>query len=312
MKVQFKVSQGSQFELEVDGGLTVSDLKALVSEPASLPAGQMRIIFRGRILKDAETLSQNQVEEGSVMHVVKAPGAVTAAPAASAAATPAPAPASSAGLSQIAPNQGQQQSAAANLFGGMGGGMGAGMGTGMGGLDPATMTAMLQNPQFQQMMQQMASNPQVMQQMIQSNPMLAQMAQQNPQVAAMLQNPQLLQMMMNPQMIQAAMAMQQMQQQMQQPGQPGQPGMNPAQMAALMQNPMFNQMMAASQQGQGEEEIAVQPAAMAELQAMYADQLNQLEMMGFNDRVRNVEALSVSDGNVEAAINYLLTYTGAQ
>lgn len=60
-------------------------------------------------------------------------------------------------------------------FGGMGqGGFGQGQGQGQGGLggglgmNPEALTAMLQNPMIQQMMQQMMSNPQFLQSMLQN------------------------------------------------------------------------------------------------------------------------------------------------
>jgi|AntAceMinimDraft_1070359.scaffolds.fasta_scaffold77876_2 ubiquilin len=60
------------------------------------------------------------------------------------------------------------------------------------------MAQMLENPQMQQMMQQMLNDPNT----------IAQMSQGNPQMAAALQNPQMRQMLANPQMIQAALRMQ--------------------------------------------------------------------------------------------------------
>ena len=38
----------------------------------------------------------------------------------------------------------------------------------------------------------------------------------------------------------------------------------------------------------------------------YKDELELLQSMGFLDRGRNLEALMISDGNVETAANYLL------
>jgi ubiquilin len=193
-------------------------------------------------------------------------------------------------------------------------GMG-GMGGNMGGMDPATMSNLMQSPMFQQMMSAMAQNPQMMAQMMQANPMVQQMAAQNPQMAALLQNPQMLQALMNPQMIQAAI---QMQQAMQggapgggfpaaAPAPSGQP--NYAEMAAAMQNnPMFAQML----QGSGSEGgMPLPPAQLAEFEQRFASEISQLEAMGFHDRAANIEALRVCDGNVELAINYLFDLGGS-
>jgi ubiquilin len=47
--------------------------------------------------------------------------------------------------------------------------------------DPQTMATLMQNPMYQQMMQQVMSNPQLMEQMFRSHPMFA----NNPQAAEM-------------------------------------------------------------------------------------------------------------------------------
>jgi hypothetical protein len=59
------------------------------------------------------------------------------------------------------------------------------------------------NPQMQQMMQSMMSNPAMMDMALRANPQLRAMIEANPQMASMLQNPQLVQSMMNPQMLRA-------------------------------------------------------------------------------------------------------------
>ena len=178
---------------------------------------------------------------------------------------------------------------------------------GLQGMDPAMMQGLMQTPVFQQMMQQMASNPQLMAQMIQSNPMLQQAVAQNPQLGIMLQNPELLRVLMNPQTMQAVLTLQQAMAgaAVQPQAQAG--GNNyAAMMQAMAQNPMLAQMLANEEAGLpvaaplGEE-------AAAELSQRFAAELTQMEMMGFVDRNANLEALRVCDGNVEQAINYLLS-----
>lgn len=261
----------------------------------------------GRILKDEETLAQHGVQTGNVLHLVKGakPGQPTDTPAATTTgAKPAEAtPAGPAG--QSSPNVLPQ--AGGSMFGQMPQGM-----------DPQMMGHLMQTPMFQQMMSAMAQNPQMMSQMMQMNPMVQQMAQQNPQVAMLLQNPQLMQQLMNPQTIQAMLQMQQVMsglqqaqqaQQPQQVGGPNRPG-GPdygSMMAAMQSNPMFAQMLAGGGGGspQAGGVAPLPPAAMAEFEQRYASEIAQLEAMGFVDRVANIEALRVCEGNVEHAINYL-------
>ena len=77
------------------------------------------------------------------------------------------------------------------------------------GLDPNTIAQMMVNPQVQQMISQMMSDPQLMQQIMGNNPMIQNMMNANPQLRDMLSNPQFMQQLANPQMIQAALQMQQ-------------------------------------------------------------------------------------------------------
>jgi len=182
-----------------------------------------------------------------------------------------------------------------------------------GGMDPAMMASLMQQPVFQQMMQTMASNPQLMAQMMQSNPMLQQAVAQNPQLGAMLQNPELLRVLMNPQTMQAILSLQTAMAgaAVQQPAQQQQPGNNyAAMMQAMAQNPMLAQMLA-NEEG-APAAVPLGAEAIAELSQRYAEELGQMEIMGFFDRNANIEALRVCDGNVEQAINYLLSETGHQ
>jgi len=213
--------------------MSVCDVKNLLQNECNIEPDQMKLIFKGKILKDHELLGDLQVVSGSNMHVVKSapnassPSTAVAVGTEGAAAAHAVVPSTNGnmhdngglnslggmggapgiGLGGMDPAMMQQMMA---LMGGTGSGSngvpGGGMG-GMGGMDPAMMGQMLQNPMVQQMVQQMAANPAMMQQAIQSNPMLQEMAEQNPMMQQMLSNPQMLQSMMNPQMMQMAAQM---------------------------------------------------------------------------------------------------------
>jgi ubiquilin len=79
-----------------------------------------------------------------------------------------------------------------------------------------------------------------------------------------------------------------------------------AMMQAMAQNPMLAQMLANEEAGLPVA-APLGAEAAAELSQRYASELTQMEMMGFVDRNANLEALRVCDGNVEQAINYLLS-----
>jgi ubiquilin len=260
--ISFKVSTGSTFDLEVDSAATIATVKQLASASSGIPDSQMRLIYKGRILKDGETLDQNKIEHGHVLHLVKGPGASVAPAAPVPAATPAaPVPAAPTGVNP-----------------------------------PADAASLLGNPAMQQMMGVLSQNPELLATMLRANPQFQTMAAQNPHLNLILQNPDLLRVMMNPQMMQAAL-------QMQQAVATGAGG--GASTAGLMQ------LLAQANPAAGEEQFDAPPpppAAVAELELRFGEQLEQMALMGFTDRLHNIEALRVCDGNVEAAINYLLTY----
>ena len=51
----------------------VSDVKARVSEATGIPVPQQRLIFRGRVLRDANRITEHSVEDGACLHLVMAP-----------------------------------------------------------------------------------------------------------------------------------------------------------------------------------------------------------------------------------------------
>jgi len=200
---------------------------------------------------------------------------------------------------------------------------------------------MMENPNMQQMMQQMMSNPETMRMMMDSNPMLRQMRETNPQAAAMLDNPEMMRSMMQPDTLRSMAQMQQAMGQLQ--GTPGLQGLMPpggfpgimgtpsgstapappatggldfssllgaggtpgaAPAAPSMANPFMFPFAPPAAGGQ-------QPAAATSQQQeapgqRFRQQLQNLQDMGFTDRSANIAALSSSQGNVNRAIEVLL------
>ncbi|EER03524.1 Deubiquitination-protection protein dph1, putative [Perkinsus marinus ATCC 50983] len=339
INITFKVSGGSSFEQSFDPETTIGDVKKGCVEKSGVPAEQQRLIYKGRILKDADTVGQHKIESGHTIHLVKgaAPaGSSQPTPAAAAPAAPAPTPVEptpavtpTPPVAPTAPsNDYMQQAMAQAMAQGAGGGMGAGMNAMM--QDPQVMSQMMQSPMVQQAMQSLAENPQLLQQMMATNPMMQQMMAQNPQMAAIMSNPDLLRFLMNPQTMQAMMQLNQAmagnQQQQQQgapaPAAPVPTTTTPAQstappnpaptgpatsgqpdyasmMQAMQNNPLMAQMLAGGGAG------AIPAPNHAELEQRYASELETLRSMGFVDTAANLEALRVCDGNVELAVNYL-------
>ena len=220
-----------------------------------------------------------------------------------------------------------------NIFGGMGGGAGgmSGMG-GLGGMsggmpgmgNPQQMMQMMQNPQMQQMMQQMMSNPQMLDQIAAMDPNMGRMLQ-NPQIRSMMTNPAFIQQMTNPANLQAMMQLQQMQSTLNAAGAGGAPGVGGG-----MPNPFLNMTNNMNSGGAGVPggqngldfgslfggappntttpgaPIST-PTPPADPAVTYASQIQQLQDMGFTDVAANIRALQRTQGNVNAAVERLLS-----
>jgi len=333
LKVNFKVSGAgaSVFSLDLEPSLTVEEVKCVAMEPSGLEPTSMKIIFKGRILKDADTLENLQVPSGAKMHIVKSatPAATPAGATPAAAPAPVNTPAAAAAAAAAPPTPGMpdlggmmadpaMMQAAMQMMGGMGGGA-PGAGSPMGGVegmmrDPQFVMRMLQNPMVEQMMQNMRQNPQRLQAMILNNPRI----QSNPRIQAMIQsNPQLLQSTFNPQAMQGMLQMYLEQQATagmappggaQTPAFPGAPAAAPdTSGAAPTVNPM-QQMMQMMQGMQGMSGMPgfPNPADSRPMEERFATQAQQLENMGFPDKHSNLQVLSQTNGDVNQAINTLL------
>ena len=177
---------------------------------------------------------------------------------------------------------------------GLGGGFPPGMMPAMGGfgggfppsLDPAQMEALLSSPELSMALDMFAQNPQLMDTMISSQPQLQQMLASNPGMRRMLTDPAALRAMADPANLRA---MAQMQSMMTQLGGTG--GMGAGDMGGL---PFPGFAPAGTTP-------ALPPAQL------YATQLQQMAEMGFVDADANTRALQATGGNVNAAIERLLS-----
>mmetsp|Transcript_6841 Transcript_6841/g.12389 ORF Transcript_6841/g.12389 Transcript_6841/m.12389 type:complete len:323 (-) Transcript_6841:1344-2312(-) len=317
VKITIKTSQaGNSFDIEVAKDITVQDLKEQLSGQAGIPAAQQRLVYKGKILNDSDTLSALGVENSHSMHLVKKAGGATAPPT-SASSAPAPS-------SQPAPPQSQPSAptgvpdlssllAGLGGMGGMGGSSGAtGAQPGMfGGMDPSAMLSnpmyaqMMQNPMYQQMMQQMMSNPAMLEMIINSNPQTRQMIDNMPGAREMLSNPAM---------------MQQISQMMGGMGGLGGLGRSgfggfgsPSATTASPSQPSTGASTSPSASpafgafpGMGM--FGVPPVTNP--QEAYRSQIQQLKDMGFVNESANIQALQATGGNVEAAVERLLNMLG--
>jgi len=198
-EVHVKLTTGAQHYVSIGSGCTVLELKqALEAKDAALPAASLRLIYKGHVLKDPQTLSAFGFESGHTIHCV------SSAPRPAAAASPAAAavgPASPSPASAFAPPPGPASPSPASAFApppGFGGALGGAGGGGFMAQQQQMTQQMMQNPaMMEQMMaspamEAMLSSPAMLEGMIASNPQLSQLLESNPELGHVLRDPQLL------------------------------------------------------------------------------------------------------------------------
>lgn len=339
IKVNIKSSGDKKYEVSVDPSSTIEDLKVIISSEADVPPERQRLIYSGKVLKDSETVASYKIQDGHTIHLVKsaAPKSEPAGGSTTSSGTTQP-PAQPANSSSVPSNlaagqgsfnpladltgaryAGYTQLPSASMFG-PDGGMGAFP-------DSDQMNLMMSSPMFQEQMNSLLLNPEMLDFMINQNPQLRAMG---PQVRAMLQSPMFRAMLQNPETLRSMMAMSRQQAGGAAGGAFPAPGLNPtlggdgadgsepssgstgaAAGGAAAANPfasmfpngmppmdpfaMFGGGSAPAQQDDRPPEVR------------YESQLGQLNDMGFFDFDQNVAALRRSGGNVQGAVELLLS-----
>ncbi|KAJ1918293.1 hypothetical protein H4219_002690 [Mycoemilia scoparia] len=326
IRIKIRPANDSVLEIELDPEITkVSDLKKLIAEKRenSEPEKQ-RLIYSGRILKSEsdndKLLSEYNINNDCTIHLVVSkkdsgkPATSSAAPTggASTQRTSATSPSPSANAPYADPSQ---QPGGFNPFGSM---FGPGGGLGSQGMPPnmslETAQQMLDNPMFQQTMQQLSSNPELLRTMLDSHPALRSMPEET---RRMMLNPDMLRLITNPDVMRT---MARLQSGMGPGGLAGSQAVPPTSTDASSPpasgagaNPFdpaaFQNLMSSL----GSFPAATQPPAAAPLtteqqRERYRTELSQLNDMGFFDEAQNLRALSVANGNVNAAVEYLLSH----
>ncbi|XP_038974040.1 LOW QUALITY PROTEIN: ubiquitin domain-containing protein DSK2a-like, partial [Phoenix dactylifera] len=189
--VHIRCSNGSKFSVQTSLDSTVEAFKAVVAGKCDVPAEQQRLIYKGRILKDDQTLASYGVESDHTIHLVR--GAVPSS---------ANTAASNLGASST-PNEGSGLGGAGfggSLFPGLGANGLAGLGgSGLSGIgfpelgqvqrqltqNPNMMREIMNMPAIQNLM----NNPDLMRNIIMSNPQMREIIDRNPDLAHILNDP---------------------------------------------------------------------------------------------------------------------------
>ncbi|CAA0815114.1 Ubiquitin-like superfamily protein [Striga hermonthica] len=71
LQLNIKTLDSRIFSFLVDKNIMVSAFKEKIAQEVSVPVGQQRLIFRGKVLKDDHLLSEYNVEHGDTLHLVE-------------------------------------------------------------------------------------------------------------------------------------------------------------------------------------------------------------------------------------------------
>jgi ubiquilin len=283
MKVNIQATHDAKIELDLEPAQTILTVKQLISDyektkkATELSVSSIRLIFAGKILKDDELVSACGIKEGNTVHMVKSQKkpevAQTKRPDAS---TTVPPPAK-------APQAEQAQTDVE----------GYPIMAGVGDFDdPALMAGadqIMQNPEMRrQVMDMISTNPELLRTAMQMNPMFNQMP---PEMQQMMLNPEMVRLMME---TSAAMR----------GSSPDFSGTFPTPPSTAAGLPANLQNLVQALQG------TTPPASQVSSEPpeiRFASQLQQLSDMGFFDKDENIRALLVTNGNVNAAVERLLS-----
>lgn len=200
--IHIRCSNGSKFSVKTSLQSTVSAFKDVLAQNCDVPAENQRLIYKGRILKDDQTLESYSLQADHTVHMVRG------LPPTSANATGA----NNVGGANTTP--GAARGLGSNEGGGLGGaGLGASLfpGLGINGLGGNGGSGGLFGagiPEFEQMQQQLTqnpnmmreimnmpaiqnlvNNPDIMRNMIMSNPQMREIIDRNPELAHILNDP---------------------------------------------------------------------------------------------------------------------------
>jgi ubiquilin len=347
MQLTIQLSPNRVFTIEIDDAATVGDLKQAIQESQSnISAGRIRLIYSGKLLVDAETLAFYHLTSGQALHMIITGGTESGPPppAQPSPAAPPPATPPFGGLDVGAfvqnpafPQIAQELMANPQLLGSvLNSPMFASLAGGTPGQQPAgaDFAGLLSTPMMQQVMGQMMQSPEMMRSIMQmmtgaaSSPQpLAGAGGAAPPPGGTV-DPALLRRLFNGQLPPNANAQIAANADVRAGLRELVQGIRTARANGL---PLLGDLPDADRLlADAARVLGIAPAAPAPAQApqpappaagygataavqmtpeqRFGTQLGQMQEMGYDDHQRNIQALVATGGDVQAAIDWLLTH----
>ncbi|KAL4318599.1 hypothetical protein GQ457_18G019060 [Hibiscus cannabinus] len=197
--VNIRCSSGTKFTVRTSLESTVGVFKSVLAQNCDVPADQQRLIYKGRILKDDQTLQSYGLQADHTVHMVRgfAPSSSVSPPAATTnVGTPNTTPGVTRGVgSNEGAGVGLPSFPGLNALGGNGGfGL---FGSGLPEFEqvqqqltqnPNMMSELMNTPAVESLM----NNPELMRSLIASNPQMREIIDQNPELGHILNDPGIL------------------------------------------------------------------------------------------------------------------------
>lgn len=196
VNITIKCTNSDTATIAIDNTSLISELKIKIAEKLNIPANIQRLVYKGKVLKDEQTIEFYDIQDSHVVHLVRQVQSVAGQSSAAA-------PTTSPRVAGTSPLPNPFGAPASDPFG---------FGMGAPGMD---MQQLMNNPDYIQsmlnspMMDSLLNNPELMSSMIMQNPQIQAMLDANPQMRHVFSDPamirQSMEMMRNPRMMQETM-----------------------------------------------------------------------------------------------------------
>ena len=71
--IKLKQIDNSEFEIQVPHNIKIVDMRQIIALKSGIPANQQRLIYKAKLLKDEDKLTDYVNEDGETLHLIKKP-----------------------------------------------------------------------------------------------------------------------------------------------------------------------------------------------------------------------------------------------